>query len=155
MQFFFFFGGFAVPFVLATRDEGSPDLIGLKSLPFGCVEGERPLVPGGGWTGLSICSGPLLSLLFSRKTAGPNARGEVCRNTVRLRAWVHPESICVPSLQDVNMVMRIQVSSHEESQAPGLLLSDLKQPSVAEKTQVPDNHHSTGSKPVQMQRLVT
>ncbi|XP_048823477.1 Golgi integral membrane protein 4-like isoform X2 [Lagopus muta] len=52
---------------------------------------------------------------------------------------------------DVNMVMRIQVSSHEESQAPGLLLSDLKQPSVAEKMQVPDNHHSTGSKPVQMQ----
>lgn len=52
---------------------------------------------------------------------------------------------------DVNMVMRIQVSSHEESQAPGLLLSDLKQPSAAEKTQMPDNHHSTGSKPVQMQ----
>ncbi|XP_015737679.1 Golgi integral membrane protein 4-like isoform X2 [Coturnix japonica] len=52
---------------------------------------------------------------------------------------------------DMNMVMRIQVSSHEESQAPGLLLSDLKKPSAPEKTQMPDNHHSTGSKPVQMQ----
>ncbi|XP_021230319.1 Golgi integral membrane protein 4-like isoform X2 [Numida meleagris] len=52
---------------------------------------------------------------------------------------------------DMNMVMRIQVSSHEESQAPALLLPDLKQPSAVEKPQVPDNHHSTGSKPLQMQ----
>ncbi|KAM6241145.1 uncharacterized protein LJ264_012238 [Porphyrio hochstetteri] len=52
---------------------------------------------------------------------------------------------------DVKMVMRIQVKSNEESQAPGLPLSDPKQPSAAEKPQVPDSHHSTGSKPVQMQ----
>lgn len=52
------------------------------------------------------------------------------------------------------MVMRIQVKSNEESQAPGLPLSDLKQPSAAEKPQMPDNRHSTGSKQVQMQRLV-
>uniref|UniRef100_A0A6G1RPQ3 Golgi integral membrane protein 4-like n=1 Tax=Hypotaenidia okinawae TaxID=2861861 RepID=A0A6G1RPQ3_9GRUI len=52
---------------------------------------------------------------------------------------------------DVKMVMRIQVKSNEESQAPGLPLSDPKQPSAAEKPQVLDSHHSTGSKPVQMQ----
>ena len=58
------------------------------------------------------------------------------------------------SLQDLKMVMRIQVKSNEESQAPGLSLTDLKQPSAAEKPQMPDNHHSTGNKQVQMQRLV-
>ncbi|XP_076212033.1 uncharacterized protein LOC143168908 isoform X1 [Aptenodytes patagonicus] len=52
---------------------------------------------------------------------------------------------------DLKMVMRIQVKSNEESQAPGLSLSDLKQPSAAEKPQMPDNHHPTGSKQVQMQ----
>ncbi|XP_074969969.1 uncharacterized protein LOC142066452 isoform X3 [Phalacrocorax aristotelis] len=52
---------------------------------------------------------------------------------------------------DLKMVMHIQVKSHEESQAPGLSLSDPKQPSAAEKPQMPDNHHSTGSKQVQMQ----
>lgn len=148
-------GDFAVPFVFATHGEESLNLIGFRSLPLGCVEGEWPLIAGGGWTGLWFCSGPLLSLLFSgKRCSGPNARGEVYKNTVRLGACVYPQNICVPSLQDVNMVMRIQVSSHEESQAPGLLLSDLKQPAAAEKTQMPDNHHSTGSKPVQMQRLV-
>ncbi|XP_068515070.1 Golgi integral membrane protein 4-like [Anas acuta] len=52
---------------------------------------------------------------------------------------------------DVKMVMRIHVNSHEEGQAPALSLSDLKQPSAAEKPKMPDNHHSTGSKQVQMQ----
>ena len=82
-----------------------------------------------------------------------NAR-EVCKNMIRLGACVYPEHICVSSLQDVKMVMRIHVNSHEEGQAPALSLSDLKQPSVAEKPKMPDNHHSTGSKQVQMQRLV-
>ncbi|XP_075293498.1 uncharacterized protein LOC104329350 isoform X2 [Opisthocomus hoazin] len=52
---------------------------------------------------------------------------------------------------DLKMVMRIQVQSNEESQAPGLSLPDPKQPSAAEKPQMPDNHHPTGSKQVQMQ----
>ncbi|XP_075028423.1 uncharacterized protein LOC142092370 isoform X3 [Calonectris borealis] len=52
---------------------------------------------------------------------------------------------------DLKMVMRIQVKSNEDSQAPGLSLSDLKQPSAAEKPQMLDSHHSTGSKQVQMQ----
>ncbi|KAM9217558.1 uncharacterized protein RG961_010683 [Leptosomus discolor] len=52
---------------------------------------------------------------------------------------------------DVKMVMRIQVKSNEESQAPGLSPSDLKQPSAAGKPQMPDHHRSTGSKQVQMQ----
>uniref|UniRef100_A0A8C8AZ12 Golgi integral membrane protein 4 n=1 Tax=Otus sunia TaxID=257818 RepID=A0A8C8AZ12_9STRI len=52
---------------------------------------------------------------------------------------------------DLKMVMRIQVKSNEDSQAPGLSLSDLKQPSAAEEPQVPDNHHSTGNKQAQMQ----
>ncbi|XP_028943184.1 Golgi integral membrane protein 4 [Antrostomus carolinensis] len=52
---------------------------------------------------------------------------------------------------DLKMVMRIQVKSHKESQAPALSLSDLKQPSAAEQPQMPDNFHSTGSKQVQMQ----
>nr|XP_010304007.1 PREDICTED: Golgi integral membrane protein 4-like [Balearica regulorum gibbericeps] len=52
---------------------------------------------------------------------------------------------------DLKMVMRIQVKSNEESQAPGLPLSDLKQPSAAEKPEMPDSHHSTGSKQLQMQ----
>ncbi|XP_057263250.1 Golgi integral membrane protein 4-like isoform X2 [Pezoporus wallicus] len=52
---------------------------------------------------------------------------------------------------DLKMVMRIHVQSNEESQAPGLAPSDLKQPSAAEKPQAPDNHHSPGSKQVQMQ----
>ncbi|XP_054031721.1 Golgi integral membrane protein 4 isoform X1 [Dryobates pubescens] len=52
---------------------------------------------------------------------------------------------------DVKMVMRIQVKSHEESQAPGLSLSDPKQPSAAEKPQGPDSHHSTGNRQGQMQ----
>ncbi|XP_008936059.1 PREDICTED: Golgi integral membrane protein 4-like [Merops nubicus] len=52
---------------------------------------------------------------------------------------------------DVKMVMRIQVKSNEESQAPGLSLSDLKQPSAAEKPQMPDSHHSPGNKQGQMQ----
>lgn len=55
---------------------------------------------------------------------------------------------------DLKMVMRIHVQSNEESRAPGLSPSDLKQPSAAEKPQAPDNHRSTGSKQVQMQRLV-
>lgn len=58
------------------------------------------------------------------------------------------------SLQDLKMVMRIQVKSNEESQAPGLSPSDLKQPSAAENPPAPENHHSTGSKQMQMQRLV-
>ncbi|XP_065552367.1 Golgi integral membrane protein 4-like isoform X4 [Lathamus discolor] len=52
---------------------------------------------------------------------------------------------------DLKMVMRIHVQSNEESRAPGLSPSDLKQPSAAEKPQAPDNHHSPGSKQVQMQ----
>lgn len=67
---------------------------------------------------------------------------------------MYPKHICVSSLQDVKMVMRIHVNSHEEGQAPALSLSDLKQPSAAEKPKMLDNHHSTGSKQVQMQRLV-
>lgn len=53
------------------------------------------------------------------------------------------------------MVMRIQVRSHEESQAPGLSLADPRQPSPAEKPPVLDNSHSAGNRQVQMQRLVT
>ncbi|XP_058711067.1 Golgi integral membrane protein 4-like isoform X3 [Poecile atricapillus] len=52
---------------------------------------------------------------------------------------------------DVKMVMRIQVRSHEESQAPGLSLADPGQPSLAEKPPVPDNHHSAGIRQMQMQ----
>ncbi|GAB0198842.1 Golgi integral membrane protein 4-like [Grus japonensis] len=52
---------------------------------------------------------------------------------------------------DLKMVMRIQVKSNEESQAPGLPLSDLKQPSAAEKPEMPASHHSAGSKQLQMQ----
>ncbi|XP_030900116.2 Golgi integral membrane protein 4-like isoform X2 [Melopsittacus undulatus] len=52
---------------------------------------------------------------------------------------------------DLKMVMRIHVQSNEESQAPGLSPSDLKQPSAAEKPQASDNHHPPGSKQVQMQ----
>uniref|UniRef100_A0A8C0FUK9 Golgi integral membrane protein 4-like n=1 Tax=Bubo bubo TaxID=30461 RepID=A0A8C0FUK9_BUBBB len=52
---------------------------------------------------------------------------------------------------DLKMVMRIQVKSNEDSQAPGLSLSDLKQPSAAEEPQMADNHHSTGNKQAQMQ----
>ncbi|XP_010182526.1 PREDICTED: Golgi integral membrane protein 4-like [Mesitornis unicolor] len=52
---------------------------------------------------------------------------------------------------DLKMVMHIQVKSNEESRAPGLPLSDPKQPSAAEKPQMPDNHHSAGSKQVPMQ----
>ncbi|XP_053941770.1 Golgi integral membrane protein 4 isoform X2 [Cuculus canorus] len=52
---------------------------------------------------------------------------------------------------DLKMVMRIQVKSNEESQAPGLPLSDPKQPSAAEKPPMPGDHHPTGSKEVQMQ----
>lgn len=52
------------------------------------------------------------------------------------------------------MVMRIHVQSNEESRAPGLAPSDLKQPSAAEKPQASDSHHSPGSKQIQMQRLV-
>ncbi|XP_018864319.1 Golgi integral membrane protein 4-like isoform X4 [Parus major] len=53
--------------------------------------------------------------------------------------------------KDVKMVMRIQVRSHEESQAPGLSLADPGRPSPAEKPPVPDNHHSAGIRQVQMQ----
>ncbi|XP_025941448.1 Golgi integral membrane protein 4-like isoform X2 [Apteryx rowi] len=52
---------------------------------------------------------------------------------------------------DLKMVLRVQGKSSEESQAPGLGLSDLKRPSASEKTQMPDSHHLTGSKQVQMQ----
>ncbi|XP_025952300.1 Golgi integral membrane protein 4-like isoform X2 [Dromaius novaehollandiae] len=52
---------------------------------------------------------------------------------------------------DVKMVLRVQGKSSEESQAPGLGLSDLKHPSASEKTQMPDSHHLTGNKHVQMQ----
>ncbi|XP_032863453.2 Golgi integral membrane protein 4 isoform X1 [Tyto alba] len=52
---------------------------------------------------------------------------------------------------DLKMVMSVQVKSNEESQAPGLSLSDPKQPSAAEKPQIPDNHHSTGNKQAQTQ----
>ncbi|XP_009887902.1 PREDICTED: Golgi integral membrane protein 4-like [Charadrius vociferus] len=52
---------------------------------------------------------------------------------------------------DLKMVMRIQVKSNEESQAPGLSLSERRQPSPAEKPQVPDSHHSPGNTLVQMQ----
>ncbi|KAM6046526.1 uncharacterized protein VSU04_013191 [Chlamydotis macqueenii] len=52
---------------------------------------------------------------------------------------------------DLKTVMRIQAKSNEESQAPGLSLSDLKQPSAAEKPQMPENHPSTGNKQVQME----
>ncbi|KAK2526849.1 Golgi integral membrane protein 4 [Columba livia] len=51
---------------------------------------------------------------------------------------------------DLKMVMRIQVKSNEESQAPGLSPSDPKQPSAAENPPAPENHHSTGSKQTQM-----
>ncbi|XP_009669845.1 Golgi integral membrane protein 4 isoform X4 [Struthio camelus] len=47
--------------------------------------------------------------------------------------------------------MVVQEKSNEESQAPGLGLSDLKHPSASEKTQMPDSHHLTGSKQLQMQ----
>lgn len=60
----------------------------------------------------------------------------------------------VSSLQDVKMVMRIQVKSHEESQAPAMSLPDLKEPSAAEKPPMLDTHHPTGNKQGQMQRLV-
>lgn len=73
---------------------------------------------------------------------------------MRLGACVYPKRMYMSSLQDLKMVMHVQVKSNEESQAPGLSLSDLKQPSAAEKPQLPENHHSTGSKQVQMQRLV-
>ncbi|XP_027659159.1 Golgi integral membrane protein 4-like isoform X2 [Falco rusticolus] len=52
---------------------------------------------------------------------------------------------------DLKMVMRIQVKSNAESQAPGLPLPDVKQPSAAEKPQMPENHQPTGNKQVQMQ----
>ncbi|XP_009707274.1 PREDICTED: Golgi integral membrane protein 4-like, partial [Cariama cristata] len=52
---------------------------------------------------------------------------------------------------DLKMVMHIQVKSNEESQAPGLSPSELKQPSAGEKPQVPDDRHSTGNKQGQMQ----
>ncbi|XP_030319633.1 Golgi integral membrane protein 4 isoform X1 [Calypte anna] len=52
---------------------------------------------------------------------------------------------------DLKMVMHIQVRSNEESQAPGLSPSDLKQPSEAENPQMPDNHHATGSREGQVQ----
>ncbi|KAM4646975.1 uncharacterized protein AAGF69_013198 [Amazona ochrocephala] len=52
---------------------------------------------------------------------------------------------------DVKMVMRIHVQSNEESRAPGLPPSDLKQPAAGAKPQAPASHHSPGSKPVQMQ----
>ncbi|XP_074465586.1 uncharacterized protein LOC141751897 isoform X1 [Larus michahellis] len=52
---------------------------------------------------------------------------------------------------DLKMVMRIQVKSNEESQAPGLSLSELKQPPAADKPQLPDSHRSAGNKLVQMQ----
>ncbi|XP_026718316.1 Golgi integral membrane protein 4-like isoform X1 [Athene cunicularia] len=52
---------------------------------------------------------------------------------------------------DLKMVMRVQVKSNEDSQAPGLSQSDLKQPSAAEEPQMPDNHHSTGNKQAQIQ----
>ncbi|KAM6371375.1 uncharacterized protein J5M81_012894 isoform 2-T2 [Pluvialis apricaria] len=52
---------------------------------------------------------------------------------------------------DLKMVMRIQVKSNEESQAPGLSLSDRRQPSAAEKPQMPNSHHPPGNKQVQMQ----
>lgn len=87
---------------------------------------------------------------FSGPSAWPNV--EIGRYLIRLGAWVYPEH--VSSLQDVKMVMRIQVKSHEESQAPALSLSDLKQPSAAEKPPMPDAHHTTGNKQGQMQRLV-
>lgn len=61
----------------------------------------------------------------------------------------------VSPLQDVKMVMRIQVRSHEESQAPGLALAEPGQPSPAEKPPVPHSQHSAGNRQVQMQRLVT
>ncbi|XP_069730881.1 Golgi integral membrane protein 4-like isoform X2 [Phaenicophaeus curvirostris] len=52
---------------------------------------------------------------------------------------------------DLKMVMRVQVKSNEQSQAPGLPLSDPKQPSAAEKPPMPGNHHPAGNKEVQMQ----
>ncbi|XP_009863021.1 PREDICTED: Golgi integral membrane protein 4-like, partial [Apaloderma vittatum] len=52
---------------------------------------------------------------------------------------------------DVKMVMRIEVKSNEESQAPRLSPSDPKQPSAAEKPQVPATHRSTGDKQLQIQ----
>ncbi|XP_027557936.1 Golgi integral membrane protein 4-like isoform X1 [Neopelma chrysocephalum] len=52
---------------------------------------------------------------------------------------------------DVKMVMRIQVRSHEESQAPGLALPGPRQPSAAGKPPVPENHLSTGNRQGQMQ----
>ncbi|XP_039940663.1 Golgi integral membrane protein 4-like isoform X1 [Hirundo rustica] len=52
---------------------------------------------------------------------------------------------------DVKMVMRIQVRSHEESQAPGLSLPDPGQPSPAEKPPMPGSHHSAGNRQVQVQ----
>lgn len=71
---------------------------------------------------------------------------------ITLGACVYPKH--VSSLQDLKMVMRIHVQSNEESRAPGLAPSDLKQPSAAEKPQASDSHHSPGSKQIQMQRLV-
>ncbi|XP_057243646.1 uncharacterized protein LOC130586765, partial [Malurus melanocephalus] len=50
---------------------------------------------------------------------------------------------------DVKMVMRIQVRSHEESQAP-----DPKEPSPAEKPPLLDTQHPAGIRQGQMQRLV-
>ncbi|KAM6336647.1 uncharacterized protein FN964_013148 [Alca torda] len=52
---------------------------------------------------------------------------------------------------DLKMVMRIQVKSNEESQAPALSLSELKQPPAADRPQLPDSRRSTGSKVPQMQ----
>ncbi|KAF4788037.1 hypothetical protein TURU_164576 [Turdus rufiventris] len=49
------------------------------------------------------------------------------------------------------MLMRIQVRSHEESQAPGLSLADPAQPSPAEKPAVPDTQPSAGTSQLQMQ----
>ncbi|XP_062449361.1 Golgi integral membrane protein 4-like [Rhea pennata] len=52
---------------------------------------------------------------------------------------------------DLTMVLRVQGKSSEGSQAPQLGLSDLKHPSASEKAQMPDGHHLTGNKQVQVQ----
>ncbi|XP_061868940.1 Golgi integral membrane protein 4 isoform X2 [Colius striatus] len=52
---------------------------------------------------------------------------------------------------DLKMVMHIQVKGKEQSQAPGLPLSDPNQPSAAEKPLRPENPHYTGNNQVQLQ----
>ncbi|XP_053818657.1 Golgi integral membrane protein 4-like isoform X4 [Vidua chalybeata] len=53
--------------------------------------------------------------------------------------------------QDLKMLMRIQVRSHEESQAPGLSLAEPGQPSRAENAPAPGGQRSAASRQVPVQ----